>query len=438
MDRRLFVLTAAGSAALVACGGGAGAEGSAGVGSVPTAQNRFVQENLAATSLDYKAKYTIPEMVDAWGIAIRPAGAGGHFWVGGGGSSWQFVGDVRNHATPAMRSITVDGLTRVSVPGTQDPVSGGVVTGVAYNGGPLASANFVSSSTTDGLQDMPDGTGGTVTMEGSARFVFVTDTGYISAWTDRRQDTGGILRNNGATRRVYDGTSAGAAFFGVAFKSDTWDAMWAVDFGSKPQILQFDGTWAVVPTVGMVNPFGTGLAGAVVPGDFVPFNITVLNNRVFVTYAKSRLGVSDITTFYAGEEDALDAVAEAKSGYQPNRGRLVEYRLDGSTVRVYADEKHLNAPWGVAIAPAAFGAFAGSVLVGNFGGAGLITAFNGVTGAFLGYLRGSDGGFVAVPGLWALQFGNGVSLGDSDALYFAAGPEDEAAGLFGSLRYAPR
>jgi hypothetical protein len=38
--------------------------------------------------------------------------------------------------------------------------------------------------------------------------------------------------------------------------------------------------------------------------------------------------------------------------------------------------------------------------------------------------------------LWGLQFGNGVSLGDSNALYVAAGPEDEKDGLFGSLRVA--
>jgi hypothetical protein len=43
---------------------------------------------------------------------------------------------------------------------------------------------------------------------------------------------------------------------------------------------------------------------------------------------------------------------------------------------------------------------------------------------------------VAIPGLWGLLFGNGESLGDADALYFAAGPADEADGLFGSLRYA--
>ena len=427
---------------LAACGGGDGAasQGSGGVGSVPTAQNRFTVTNLAASNASYKASFTLPDMIDAWGIAIRPAGAGGHFWVGGGGSSWEFIGDVRNHADPKLRSLTVDGLTRVTVPNTQVPGAGGVVTGVAYVGAPLASASFVPTNPTEGLQTMPDGVGSaatTVTMQGAARFVFVTDTGFITAWTDRRQDTGGILRNNGGARTVYDGSAGGSAFFGAALKTDTWDTLWAADFGSRPQILQFDATWALVPTVGFANPFGTGAAGVVVPGDFVPFNIIALGSQVFVTYAKSRVSPTDVNQFFVGEEDAMDADAEKASGFVPDRGRLVEYSLQGNLVRIFKDEKHLNAPWGVAIAPTQFGAFAGAVLVGNFGGAGYVTAFDGSDGNFLGYLRRADGAFVAIAGLWGLQFGNGVSLGDADALYFAAGPEDEAAGLFGSLRYTP-
>ena len=34
-------------------------------------------------------------------------------------------------------------------------------------------------------------------------------------------------------------------------------------------------------------------------------------------------------------------------------------------------------------------------------------------------------------------FGNGASLGEADRLYFAAGPEDETAGVFGSLSAVP-
>lgn len=76
------------------------------------------------------------------------------------------------------------------------------------------------------------------------------------------------------------------------------------------------------------------------------------------------------------------------------------------------------------------------MLVGNFGGAGLICAYDRTTGRFIDHLRGSDSARIAIPGLWGLQFGNGASLGDSDGLYFAAGPADEADGLFGSLRYS--
>jgi hypothetical protein len=40
---------------------------------------------------------------------------------------------------------------------------------------------------------------------------------------------------------------------------------------------------------------------------------------------------------------------------------------------------------------------------------------------------------LAIDGLWALAFGNGVSAGPTNTLFFTAGPFDEAHGLFGSL-----
>ena len=78
--------------------------------------------------------------------------------------------------------------------------------------------------------------------------------------------------------------------------------------------------------------------------------------------------------------------------------RLVEYKETGERVAVWDDRGTLNGPWGVAVAPAT--------------------------------------GFVVVSGIWELPFGNGVKLGDTDALHFAAGPNDETEGLFGSLRLA--
>jgi uncharacterized protein (TIGR03118 family) len=95
---------------------------------------------------------------------------------------------------------------------------------------------------------------------------------------------------------------------------------------------------------------------------------------------------------------------------------------------------HLAAPWGLAIAPADFGPFSGAALVGNFGN-GRINAFDPATGTFLGTLKDASGQPIEIDGLWGLVFGNGRTAGDANALYFAAGPDDETHGLFGSLRF---
>ena len=49
----------------------------------------------------------------------------------------------------------------------------------------------------------------------------------------------------------------------------------------------------------------------------------------------------------------------------------------------------------------------------------------------------ANGNPIVIDGLWGIAFGNGVSAGDTDKLYFAAGTGGEAHGLFGSLAAAP-
>ena len=73
-------------------------------------------------------------------------------------------------------------------------------------------------------------------------------------------------------------------------------------------------------------------------------------------------------------------------------------RLDRTLLNSSAVGGPLNAPWGVAIAPSTFGAFAGDVLVGNFGD-GTINAFDPKTGASLGALADENGNTIALPGL---------------------------------------
>jgi uncharacterized protein (TIGR03118 family) len=85
----------------------------------------------------------------------------------------------------------------------------------------------------------------------------------------------------------------------------------------------------------------------------------------------------------------------------------------------------------VTLAPSTFGAFGGDILVGNFGD-GRITAFDPATGQFLGELR-SHHGPITIPGLWGLRFPAGSLNVTPNALYFTAGPNDEADGLLGDI-----
>src|SRR6185312_6587781 len=101
---------------------------------------------LAANSEAYRALFTMPDMVNAWGVAIRPKGAGGHFWVGAGNASYEFVGDVTASSDQKLRVLHQDPLKAVMIPGTDtstEPTSIGKVTGVIFNGADINSDKFV-------------------------------------------------------------------------------------------------------------------------------------------------------------------------------------------------------------------------------------------------------------------------------------------------------
>jgi uncharacterized protein (TIGR03118 family) len=382
-----------------------------------------------------------PEFIDAWGIAIRPAGAGGHFWVGAGGYSYQFLGDVSTSSDATLRPLFQDALSLVRIPGA-GPKAGatsntdgeqfdGFTTGVLFNGAPLNSDKFVVRD-----QRVVDGTT-TRTLSGSARFLFATDSGVISGWTDSEANTGAIVRRNGDAVTLIDGREAGHQYFGIGIRPDTWDQLWAADFGAQPQLRAWDANLKPVDLAAsgaFANPFVDG-GKPLVPGDPAPFNVQALRWKdkdvVVVAYAKTQASAENPNAFDAGEEDSIAAAQETA---QPDRGHVAVFDLNGKLLVKVNDDKRLNAPWGVAIAPASYGALAGTLLVGNFGGTGRIAAYDLERNAFVDFMRDAQGKALALEGLWGLQLGNGASLGDADALYYAAGPLDEKAGVFGVLR----
>jgi uncharacterized protein (TIGR03118 family) len=149
------------------------------------------------------------------------------------------------------------------------------------------------------------------------------------------------------------------------------------------------------------------------PKGYAPYNVQVLNNAIYVTYAKQ-------------DKAKHDSV----SG--PGLGAVEQIDITG---KILASFKHgkLNAPWGLAIAPTTFGKFGGDLLVGNFGD-GRITAFTSSLKQ-AGQLKSSSGAPVSIDGLWGLIIGNGGQGGSASDVYFSAGPNGETEGLFGSLSY---
>lgn len=346
----------------------------------------YSQTNLVANSAAYAPQIVDPTLINAWGIAIRPAGLGGHFWVGanGTGNSTQWVGDVGG-----VR-LYQDDVRNVSLPGPGGDF--GTVTGVAFNGG----SNF---SVTQGAITAP------------AKFFFGTDNGVISAWTERQISPGVFERPTYATT-VIDRSADGTQFFGIGVDS-VGGRLYGANFGLNPGMQMYDGSYiditaSFAATALGQNPF--------LNDGYQPFNTQVLGESLFVAYAKYGT---------PGEEETGDGF-----------GRMAQYAFDGTLQQVWgADGGGLNAPWGVAIAPDNFGLFSKHLLVSNFGD-GTISAYDPITHRFVDYMRRTDGERIEIEGIWGLQFGNGESLGESNKLYFAAGPEDETAGLFGSLAVA--
>jgi uncharacterized protein (TIGR03118 family) len=153
------------------------------------------------------------------------------------------------------------------------------------------------------------------------------------------------------------------------------------------------------------------------PSGYAPFNVQNLGGTLYVTYAVQ-------------DADKEDEIAGAGLGI------VDRYDLQGNFLGRVAAGGTLDAPWGLALAPSSFGAWAGALLVGNFGD-GRINAYDATSGSFLGQVTGADGAPLAIDGLWAITPGNDKGAGSSGLLYFSAGPDEESHGLFGVLVAVP-
>jgi uncharacterized protein (TIGR03118 family) len=229
---------------------------------------------------------------------------------------------------------------------------------------------------------------------GYAQFLFGTLDGTIAGWNANTPEAVTIVNNSAKSASYTDiavATNANGSYLLAAnFAAGTVDV-----FNSSFASAQLTGSFS--------DP--------AIPTGYSPFGIHVLNGMIFVTYAEVNAQGRETVGAGLGYVDAFDT--------------------EGNLLQRAISQGNLNAPWGMALAPAGFGGLGGDILVGNFGD-GVINAYDPTTFALKGQVTDASGNPIANPGLWEIFFGaNGV--GDPNTLYFAAGINNEKDGLFGSI-----
>jgi uncharacterized protein (TIGR03118 family) len=372
--------------ALAACGGGGGS-GMSSDSTQLTAQSgeQFADMPLVTDNATVVATATTidPNLQNPWGIAVAP---GLPFWIADNNSNFATL----YSGTGAVETSTITGSNRV---GIAIPASAAGVqanpTGQVYN----ASDGFLIQ-TAKGME--------------SAQFIYDGEGGTIAAWA---ADSGattvtayddGIV--NGANHAVYKGLAIGSVS-GATF-------LYATDLhNNKVDVFDTNFDKPAAMQGKFIDP--------TIPAGFVAFGIEAVSGQLYVTYAMQDTAMHD-------------EVTGAGKGY------VDVFDMSGNFITRFASGGTLNAPWGIAVAPSGFGSIAGDVLIGNFGD-GTINIFtpSGSLATYVGQLMVTNGGTLAIPGLWSLVFGNGDPDKPLTTLFYTAGFADQTDGVFGSIAVAP-
>lgn len=221
----------------------------------------------------------------------------------------------------------------------------------------------------------------------AATFLFDGLDGTISGWSSFLGKTAAI---------AVDNSGSGASYTGLAIgQNNGANFLYAANFAAN-KVEIYDGKFNFVSSF-----TDTKLSG------YSVYNVQNLNGKLYVAFVDS--------TFSKGAVDIFDTA--------------------GNFIKTLTKDSHLKAPWGLAIAPKNFGPASKAVLVGNLGD-GTINAFNAKTGKFMSQLTDTSKKVISINGLWGLAFGQGGGQnGKSNQLFFTAGPNNYADGLFGVIAF---
>jgi len=241
-----------------------------------------------------------------------------------------------------------------------------------------------------------------------ASFLFSTLDGTISGWNSKLGMQNAIAQiaiNNGGKGAIYPGLAI--------LTNSTSSYILAPNFGVGNAVEVYDNNFQPTKLAGSFTDPN-------LPANYAPYSVHVYGSQVWVCYA-----------------------LRTQAPYQPilgaGNGIVSVFDTSGNFVARAITGGNLNAPWGVAFAPASFGVFSNDLLIGNFGD-GLINVYDPKTYSFLGQLMGANGKSLTFPTLWELLPGGtavagttAVSGGDKNTVYFTAGLVGQANGLFGGI-----
>jgi len=223
-------------------------------------------------------------------------------------------------------------------------------------------------------------------MNWTSAFMFSTLDGTISGWSH--------FDPNNALIGV---TQPGAVYTGLGVTSHgSGNMVYAADFANN-KVDVYDGKFKFVKSF-----TDTGL-----PAGFAPLNVQDIGGQLYVTFGAQN----------GGKGGYVDIFDEA-----------------GNFIKTLIKGKPLNQPWGLAVAPSNFGPLSGTLLVGNNTNSGTINGFNLTSGALVGTIKTSAGIPIKINQLWGIEFGGGSSSnGQTNQLFYTAGPKGGANGIFGVI-----
>ena len=387
-----------------------------------------LQTNLVS-DLPGVAAVTDPNLVNPWGISES---SGSPFWISDNNAGVTTLYNTQGQPVPITMGQTQNFAT---IPTPGDPLgNSGAPTGTVFNTGGGALGGFMVSGV--------DKNGNPITAP--AVFLFATEDGTIIGWNPAVNPAGfdpakagtyGIIAVDNSGNNFTQSNpllQTGAVYKGLTITTDpngkpiiasdpnSTSLLYAANFRAGT-IDVFDAKFnkvASLPTGAFTDPN--------LPAGYAPFNVQVLDGKLYVTYA-------------------LQDAAKHDDVGGPHHGFVDVFNLDGTPGLAGGQERlvsrgPLDSPWGLAIAPQGFAGLSAPngdsvLLVGNFKN-GHIDAFDASTGAFLGELKDADGEPLTIDHLWALKVGNGGAGGATNTVYFTAGIFNETHGLFGSLTTA--